>query len=284
MKAAINRDLIRIQEECNIRIVFACQIGSRAWGFNREDSDRDIWFAYVKSNAEYMQIEEPPLPIYPDDAPLKVYHDSITVRPRPEVEYHGWDLKKVFKNLRRSKHALIEYLKLPNIVDLSPSSLTLKSLAHQQFNPDVSAASAFGMACTFYTQWKRDPTTNKPVFNAVRCFIQAQWAKELGTVPPADIQNLLEWNHTRNAGSIREDILMLIERRRSLAWGGPSDAVVEWLEAMSKKGSDFGKSEPLNIDYDDGLNDVFAQIVHDFEQARYTRSRGITQLEEGKLL
>lgn len=284
MKAAINLDLKRIQEECNVRIIFAAQIGSRAWGFDREDSDRDIWFAYVKSEAEYMQVEEPPQIVYPDDAVLKVYHDSITVRPRPEVEYHGWDMKKVLKNLRRSKHALIEYLNLPNIVDPNEVAESLTKLAEAKFEPLVSATSAFGMASTFYTQWKRDPTNNKPVFNAVRCFIQAQWATEKMTLPPANIQQLLEWDHTKNAGSIREDVLRLIERRREMLWSGPSDAVVEWLEAMSKRGSEFTNPEGLNVRYDDGLNEVFTKIVKVVEAARHTRSRGITQLEEGKLL
>jgi len=45
-KEIINR-LLRIENQENITILYACESGSRAWGFPSKDSDYDVRFIYV---------------------------------------------------------------------------------------------------------------------------------------------------------------------------------------------------------------------------------------------
>ena len=40
--------LSRIEEEEGIRIFYACESGSRAWGFPSRDSDYDVRFLYLR--------------------------------------------------------------------------------------------------------------------------------------------------------------------------------------------------------------------------------------------
>ena len=42
--AEIKRCLAEIEQENNVRILFACESGSRAWGFESKDSDYDVRF------------------------------------------------------------------------------------------------------------------------------------------------------------------------------------------------------------------------------------------------
>ena len=46
----IKEKLSQIEERENIRILYACESGSRAWGFASPDSDYDVRFIYVCPN------------------------------------------------------------------------------------------------------------------------------------------------------------------------------------------------------------------------------------------
>ncbi len=48
MKSQILSLLYEIEAEENTRIVYACEAGSRAWGFPSADSDYDVRFLYVR--------------------------------------------------------------------------------------------------------------------------------------------------------------------------------------------------------------------------------------------
>lgn len=38
--------LARLETERNVRVLYACESGSRAWGFASRDSDYDVRFLY----------------------------------------------------------------------------------------------------------------------------------------------------------------------------------------------------------------------------------------------
>ena len=39
--------LTRLEAEQDVRVLYACESGSRAWGFASQDSDYDVRFLYV---------------------------------------------------------------------------------------------------------------------------------------------------------------------------------------------------------------------------------------------
>ena len=43
MPPIILENLARIEKEHNVRILYAVESGSRAWGFASQDSDYDVW-------------------------------------------------------------------------------------------------------------------------------------------------------------------------------------------------------------------------------------------------
>lgn len=54
---SIKERLSQIEERENIRIIYACESGSRAWGFASPDSDYDVRFVFVRPVQDYLRVD-----------------------------------------------------------------------------------------------------------------------------------------------------------------------------------------------------------------------------------
>lgn len=88
MKSQILSRLHEIEAEENIRIVYACESGSRAWGFPFADSDYDVRCLYVRPLEWYLSID--------------VKRDVIERPVQDGLDIRGWDLKKALPLFRKS--------------------------------------------------------------------------------------------------------------------------------------------------------------------------------------
>ncbi len=57
-KRRIIERLARIESDETVRILYACESGSRAWGFESRDSDFDVRFIYVRPPGWYLSIRK----------------------------------------------------------------------------------------------------------------------------------------------------------------------------------------------------------------------------------
>lgn len=57
MNDIILEQLKAIEERENVKILYACESGSRAWGFPSKDSDYDVRFIYIRP-LEISQLDE----------------------------------------------------------------------------------------------------------------------------------------------------------------------------------------------------------------------------------
>lgn len=58
MKDAILSHLNEIEQTHHVAILYACESGSRAWGFPSVDSDYDVRFLYLHPTRWYLSVEE----------------------------------------------------------------------------------------------------------------------------------------------------------------------------------------------------------------------------------
>jgi len=92
--------LARIEVQYDVEILFACEAGSRAWGYSSVESDHDIRFIYKHKNpSKYLSLDEP----------LEV----ITVK--QPFDTQGWDIKKTFRLMRKSNPNVFEWCYTPVI-------------------------------------------------------------------------------------------------------------------------------------------------------------------------
>ncbi|SEM82802.1 hypothetical protein SAMN05192533_10657 [Mesobacillus persicus] len=83
-----------IERDYEVKILYACEAGSRAWGYASADSDQDIRFIFKHEDArKYFSL----------DAPLEV----ITIHHPYDAQ--GWDIQKAFRLLRKSNPNLFEW-------------------------------------------------------------------------------------------------------------------------------------------------------------------------------
>ena len=80
-------------------VLYACESGSRGWGFASPDSDYDVRFVYVHRLPWYLTV----LP----------GRDVIEQPISGDLDINGWDLRKTLGLLRDSNPTLLEWLRSP---------------------------------------------------------------------------------------------------------------------------------------------------------------------------
>jgi len=102
MKTKIQEYLRQIESDKQIKILLACETGSRAWGFPSPDSDYDIRLIYIHNSDWYISIHEK--------------KDSIEMMlENNDLDISGWELKKSLKLLYKSNPPLLERIQSPII-------------------------------------------------------------------------------------------------------------------------------------------------------------------------
>ena len=72
--------LSEIEEKENVRIIYAVESSSRAWGVESPDSDYDVRFIYIRNKEDYLKLQE--------------MRDVIEWQLDNVLDINGWDLKK----------------------------------------------------------------------------------------------------------------------------------------------------------------------------------------------
>ena len=100
-KERIRAQLAEIEAAENVHILYACESGSRAWGFASNDSDWDVRFVYLRTTDWYLSID------------LEHKRDVIEKPVSDLLDISGWDLRKALWLFRKSNPPLIEWLHSP---------------------------------------------------------------------------------------------------------------------------------------------------------------------------
>ncbi|MFD2783923.1 nucleotidyltransferase domain-containing protein [Hymenobacter rubripertinctus] len=106
MLARIHAALTALEARHHIRILYACESGSRAWGFPSPDSDYDVRFIYSHAADWYLTLDEGA--------------DTLNFPVDAELDLAGWELRKALKLLRGSNAALFEWLQSPVVYSEAP--------------------------------------------------------------------------------------------------------------------------------------------------------------------
>ncbi|MDR1614299.1 MAG: nucleotidyltransferase domain-containing protein [Campylobacteraceae bacterium] len=176
---AIKRKLCEIEKEHDVRILYAVESGSRAWGFESWDSDYDVRFIYVHCKNWYLNI----LPKC----------DVIEYPIVDEFDYAGWDLRKALFLANKSNPVLFEWLKSPIIYRKDDYFYgILEQLSKHYFSPISSIYHYLHMAEGNYRKYLQEENVKiKKYFYVLRPILACMWIENAKETPPMEFEKLL---------------------------------------------------------------------------------------------
>jgi len=197
MKNRILKELDNIEKTHNIKIIYACESGSRAWGFASKDSDYDVRFIYGHPRDWYLSIVEK--------------KDVIEIPVNEELDISGWDIKKSLRLLRKSNSPLLEWLSSPIVYkNVAAAVRPFYMLSKRAFMPESSCHHYLSMARSSIAKFQDERDIRiKSYLYAVRTLLCCKWIIENMNQPPMLIQDLLK--EYLPTGKIRNFVDNLIE-------------------------------------------------------------------------
>jgi len=170
--AVIAEQLERIEQHHQVTVLFACESGSRGWGFASPDSDYDVRFIYVPRLSWYLRVRPG----------RDVIEQPITA----ELDMSGWELRKALGLLSDSNPTLAEWLDSPIIYQQAqPWTQRLHALVTHYFMPERGYHHYVSMAKkNLRIHLQEDTVRYKKYFYSLRPLLAARWIRERGSLPP----------------------------------------------------------------------------------------------------
>lgn len=103
VREEILRRIKAAEAEHGVKVLYAIESGSRAWGFESPNSDYDVRFIYAHPKEWYLAVD------------LEDKRDVIEYPIVDEIDINGWDIRKALKLFWKSNPAFIEWLQSPII-------------------------------------------------------------------------------------------------------------------------------------------------------------------------
>lgn len=178
MKTIILNKLKEIEDKYRIKILFAVESGSRAWGFPSTDSDYDVRFIYKRNVNDYLKIDS-----------IDDFIDLVIV---DELDFKGWDIQKVLRLMLKSNSSINEYLQSPiHYISDEIFEIDLFDLAKSQFNSQKVAMHYLGITTKRMIEMEHESEIKlKSLFYTLRSILSAKWIADYKTIPPMEFEKL----------------------------------------------------------------------------------------------
>ena len=249
----VQKRLAWIETKHKVRVLYACESGSRAWGFPSRDSDYDVRFLYAHPPSWYMAIN------------IENKRDVIEQPIEDNLDLSGWDIRKALQLFRKSNPPLLEWLNSPIVYQNRAGACTrMHALMGQYYSPKSCQYHYLHMARGNYREYlKGDRVWVKKYFYVLRPLLAIKWIDQVGTVMPTEFTKMLD--ALVEDDHLYEAINNLIGQKRAGCEleEGPripviSDFVAGELERLAGARFD-GASQNNNLE---PLNKLFLELVN----------------------
>lgn len=250
MQTRIAAALTALEAAHNIRILYACESGSRAWGFPSPDSDYDVRFIYMHPLEWYLGLDENP--------------DTLNFPVDAELDLAGWELRKTLRLLRGSNAALFEWLQSPIVYYEAPEfRAPLAPLLPQAFNLKAGLHHYLGQLRRGVEEdLVGEEVRLKRLFYALRSALAARWIRKKHTLPPMEFAPLRELLPDNLQGIVEELLTQKAYSNEKTTVARP-EALVEFLAAQYATGQAARAGLPVarGEQMSQPLNALFQQLL-----------------------
>lgn len=251
MTDEILKELSHLELERDIKILYAVESGSRAWGFASADSDWDVRFIYIHRLNWYLQIDD-----------RRETIDTITPN---KIDLGGWELRKALRLFRKSNPPFLEWLYSPFVyVDKFSAADNLRKLVNTYFSPKSCIHHYLNMASGNYKDFlDKENVITKKYFYVLRPVLACEWLRNNDTPAPMEFQKLLNTQVKDNFVISEISKLLLIKKSAGELGIGPKNEVIdEYLRERINFYKDFVKSmERSPLPESELLNELFVSTL-----------------------
>jgi predicted nucleotidyltransferase len=265
MREEIMANLRAIEARHDVTVLFACESGSRGWGFASPDSDYDVRFIYVNR-----------LPWYLTVMPRR---DVIEVPISGDLDINGWDLRKALGLMRESNPTLLEWLRSPIVYREDALAMpSFRALSEAVFSNARGWHHYASMAKkNFREHLQADEVRYKKYLYVLRSLLAARWIRAQPGVPPMRFADLAQktLDAVRDAALIDEiNALLEVKMRAGEAatsprWPGIHAFIEAELAANAAE-----PVTPLPQTEEAGLDAFLCETVLRFDAAASTSNEG----------
>ncbi len=243
MKAKIFELLKSVEDEFGVKVLFACESGSRAWGVDSKDSDYDVRFIYVRPEKEYMRLN-----LGKDVIEKTIPGQDIG----EEIDLAGWDLKKALSLFGKSNPSFFEWMNSPVVYMRDPVFFKcLSELEDKCFSPRACFYHYYNMGIGHDSRYlEKDGVTLKRFLYYFRSMLCCKWIMGHKSLPPVHFETLLHSIiNDDNLKESEETYCMVAMKRFNLIES------VNHLLDLKKKGYEYDEApvEESIIRYVEGL-------------------------------
>jgi hypothetical protein len=247
--------LKEIEQKKNIEILYACETGSRAWGFPSPDSDYDVRFIYRHNIDWYLSLSQK--------------KDTIEFM-AGDLDVTGWDLRKCLMLLKKSNAPLIERFQSPVEYYSNNSFKTdFRNLIESYYSPTAVFFHHYSLAKKFLEEVKnKEAFKLKNYFYLMRSLLSCNWIVNDKTVLPMHIERLMKYIDEDKKTLLRE----LIELKSTVGekYLHPKDEklnnwIVELFESVESNKENLGVNK---TDFSP-LNNFFLKTIYEGADNRF---------------
>ncbi len=254
IRLEIERRLSAIENDFNVKVLLACESGSRAWGFASDDSDYDVRFIYIHPTEWYLTVD------------LEDRRDVIETPIDDVWDINGWELRKALKLFSKSNPPLLEWLQSPIIYRENTLFIEkIRQLIPSHYSLSACLYHYLHMATKNYrTYLQGEEVWLKKYFYVLRPLLACRWLERgLGAVP-MEFERLVD--STELSLEVRTAIARLLEEKRKgdeLHKGQRIAELNNFIETELQRFQQSGATrQKPDVDMS-VLNDLFKQALRD---------------------
>lgn len=177
IRKEIEEKLIEIEEKENVKVLYAVESGSRAWGVESPDSDYDVRFVYVRPRNDYLSLQEK--------------RDVIEWQLDEVLDINGWDLKKTLVQFHKGNATLFEWANSPIVYKTTDQWEEIYESCKQYFSEKVAVYHYYGTANSTFKQYlQNDEVKYKKYIYALRPLLACQFIENHHSIPPVRFEEL----------------------------------------------------------------------------------------------
>lgn len=179
MRESIKEKLAQIEQTENVRVLYAVESGSRAWGVESPDSDYDVRFIYVRQRDDYLRLQE--------------RRDVIEWQLDEVLDINGWDLKKTLIQFHKGNATLFEWANSPVVYKVTAAWEAVYDSCRQYFSEKVALYHYYGTANSTFKQYLQgDEVRYKKYVYALRPLLACKFIEDNHRIPPVKFEDLLK--------------------------------------------------------------------------------------------